>query len=84
MWLSVYACLFAGTLLNHLSASQSFFGEDRSFFEDLFDNRRHTKRKSWSGWLESFENNEIFLLFSRANQNQLISTESFSCDQVSQ
>lgn len=45
MWLSVYACLFVGTLLNHLTASQSFFGEDRSFLEDLFDNRRHTKSK---------------------------------------
>ena len=46
MRLSIYVGLFVGTLLNHLIASQSFFGEDRSFLEDLFDNRRHTKSKS--------------------------------------
>lgn len=41
----IYICLFLGTILNDLIVSQSLFGEDRSFLEDLFDNRRHTKSK---------------------------------------
>lgn len=53
MRLSIYVGLFMGILLNHLIASQSFFGEDRSFLEDLFDNRRHTKSK-YRFWLKTF------------------------------
>ena len=46
MSISIYVCLLIGTiLLNGLIASQSLFSEDRSFLEDLFDNRRHTKSK---------------------------------------
>ena len=47
MKLSIYIYLFIGTLLNDLIVSQSLFdGENRSFLEDLFDNRRHNKSKN--------------------------------------